>query len=528
MIVGTASGRGGGTPAAVPAVTKVRTTDGGGAEAASLVAVHRAQKGRNSGGNGTALLALSPPPATTLFGWPIQSQQYGTAQQRPLLNGHGKFAACVAVAPANGTAFPPPQHSAHFHSLPQNGIVSSLNSAFPSSSPSSISHNTSAIFTHSTTDNGNVYPLVCGGDANANSAVPSSAAHSDPFDPCQYAFLCPQSAADSSSPLASVSSLQNNTKISSAVAANIATSYASHTGINQLGGVFVNGRPLPNYVRNQIVEMNSRGVRPCDISRQLRVSHGCVSKILGRFYQTGSVKPGVIGGSKPKVATREVTEAIARYKAVNPTMFAWEIRDKLVEEGICDSDSAPSVSSINRIVRNKIQQLPPYHHQQPPPPSFGSFPRNPCGILRKFSVNNATTQIGTNGGSTDHLTNGESDRLKRRRERTEGAEGNGVGQMATKREREGAEDGRRRVADGAHHGQVEQQQQLVSSSAMPQWTLPPAGLNTFSATTAEYNGNCNALFSPFVLMSAASPQFGQQQPLYGHYHQQNGQSQQPI
>lgn len=98
-----------------------------------------------------------------------------------------------------------------------------------------------------------------------------------------------------------------------------------------MGGVFVNGRPLPNYVRNQIVEMSKRGIRPCDISRQLRVSHGCVSKILGRFFETGSIKPGVIGGSKPKVATREVTQAIARYKCANPTMFAWEIRVRKVQ-----------------------------------------------------------------------------------------------------------------------------------------------------------------------------------------------------
>ncbi|XP_056904049.1 paired box protein Pax-2a isoform X18 [Takifugu flavidus] len=129
-----------------------------------------------------------------------------------------------------------------------------------------------------------------------------------------------------------------------------------HGGVNQLGGVFVNGRPLPDVVRQRIVELAHQGVRPCDISRQLRVSHGCVSKILGRYYETGSIKPGVIGGSKPKVATPKVVDKIAEYKRQNPTMFAWEIRDRLLAEGVCDNDTVPSVSSINRIIRTKVQQ----------------------------------------------------------------------------------------------------------------------------------------------------------------------------
>ena len=145
--------------------------------------------------------------------------------------------------------------------------------------------------------------------------------------------------------------------------------------------------------------MSKDGIRPCDISRELRVSHGCVSKILTRlvvgyilshkllfnklffkkflaivssktdrhyfrYEETGSVNPGVIGGSKPKVATPKgevkfvpdlenksvisVVKTITEYKHNNPTMFAWEIREHLIKDKICDDNMVPSVSTINR------------------------------------------------------------------------------------------------------------------------------------------------------------------------------------
>ena len=121
--------------------------------------------------------------------------------------------------------------------------------------------------------------------------------------------------------------------------------------VNQLGGVFINGRPLPNHIRLKIVEMAAAGVRPCVISRQLRVSHGCVSKILNRYQETGSIKPGVVGGSKPKVSTPEVEAKIEEYRAKNPGIFSWEIRDNLIKEGLCDKTSVPSVSSISRLLK---------------------------------------------------------------------------------------------------------------------------------------------------------------------------------
>ncbi|XP_023991710.1 paired box protein Pax-7 isoform X3 [Salvelinus sp. IW2-2015] len=125
--------------------------------------------------------------------------------------------------------------------------------------------------------------------------------------------------------------------------------------VNQLGGVFINGRPLPNHIRHKIVEMAHHGIRPCVISRQLRVSHGCVSKILCRYQETGSIRPGAIGGSKPRqVSTPDVEKRIEEYKRENPGMFSWEIRDKLLKDGVCDRSTVPSVSSISRVLRARF------------------------------------------------------------------------------------------------------------------------------------------------------------------------------
>ncbi|XP_077538550.1 uncharacterized protein LOC144151385 isoform X2 [Haemaphysalis longicornis] len=118
--------------------------------------------------------------------------------------------------------------------------------------------------------------------------------------------------------------------------------HTGQAGINQLGGVFVNGRPLPDYIRRRIVELALMGVRPCDISRQLLVSHGCVSKILTRFYETGSIKPGSIGGSKPKVSNPQVMRRMLRYKNDASSSSGWDMRQLLQPSDHADHASPPS------------------------------------------------------------------------------------------------------------------------------------------------------------------------------------------
>ncbi|KAK1170152.1 paired box protein Pax-1-like isoform X1, partial [Acipenser oxyrinchus oxyrinchus] len=168
--------------------------------------------------------------------------------------------------------------------------------------------------------------------------------------------------------------------------------------VNQLGGVFVNGRPLPNAIRLRIVELAQLGIRPCDISRQLRVSHGCVSKILARYNETGSILPGAIGGSKPRVTTPNVVKNIRDYKQGDPGIFAWEIRDRLLADAVCDKYNVPSVSSISRILRNKIGNLSQPNQyespkQQPPQPTL------PYNHIYQYPYPNPMSPTGTKMGN---------------------------------------------------------------------------------------------------------------------------------
>ena len=101
--------------------------------------------------------------------------------------------------------------------------------------------------------------------------------------------------------------------------------------LNQLGGAFVNGRPLSLETREKIVQMSQMGVRACIISRDLRVSHGCVSKILTRFNKTGEIKPGASGGSKRRSSVSNENECLI-VELRQQFAYAWEFVKKWSKE----------------------------------------------------------------------------------------------------------------------------------------------------------------------------------------------------
>lgn len=78
--------------------------------------------------------------------------------------------------------------------------------------------------------------------------------------------------------------------------------------------------------------VSPRAPRPAVVCKLPRNSDS--DRLMSSLHPTGTLRPpGLIGGSKPKVATPAVVSKIEQYKRENPTIFAWEIRERLISEG---------------------------------------------------------------------------------------------------------------------------------------------------------------------------------------------------
>lgn len=117
--------------------------------------------------------------------------------------------------------------------------------------------------------------------------------------------------------------------------------------------MYVSGKPFSRELRSRIINLSCLGLRQCDISRQLKVTHGCISKLLSKYQETGNVDP-VQNAGRPRVITAEIEEKIDQYRRADPGAFCWELREHLLRDNVCSLDEVPSLSSISRLVKNKI------------------------------------------------------------------------------------------------------------------------------------------------------------------------------
>ena len=86
---------------------------------------------------------------------------------------------------------------------------------------------------------------------------------------------------------------------------------------NFLGGFYQPGKPLPVFVREEIVDLYNNGVGVSEISRntrQTRVTKGAVHKVVQHFALHSTTQPFSCGGSEPILVTDDILEVIEIWK----------------------------------------------------------------------------------------------------------------------------------------------------------------------------------------------------------------------
>ena len=114
------------------------------------------------------------------------------------------------------------------------------------------------------------------------------------------------------------------------------------------------GKALPIKVREEIIEKCLAQTSVAEISRQLRLPHKTVSNIVDVWLTRPSIEPQ-LGGNKSRTArTEDVVMYTEFSKQSKPSVYAKEIQQNLVENGVCLPENTPSTASISRILTNDL------------------------------------------------------------------------------------------------------------------------------------------------------------------------------
>ena len=134
---------------------------------------------------------------------------------------------------------------------------------------------------------------------------------------------------------------------------------------NQDGKLYDNGRNYPKLLREEVLDLNHDGMSQRAIARELRTSRCFIQNVLADYDHTGSSLQHLRDPPERSIMTPEVICCVETEKLMKPSVYARELQDRLLLDGVVHPLDLPSRSAISKCIREdlfmtkkKIQQIP--------------------------------------------------------------------------------------------------------------------------------------------------------------------------
>ena len=135
---------------------------------------------------------------------------------------------------------------------------------------------------------------------------------------------------------------------------------------NRYGQIYDMGKPYPQIIRENVLDLHNNGLSIRQISPQAQVSTGFIAKVIKEYNENNySVPRRALSGRKESVPTKNVRSDLEVEKLSKPSSYTNGLQRRLLLDGVCLPGEIPSNASVRRffhkeliMTKKKITQVP--------------------------------------------------------------------------------------------------------------------------------------------------------------------------
>lgn len=124
--------------------------------------------------------------------------------------------------------------------------------------------------------------------------------------------------------------------------------------VNRSGGLYVNGQKLPSLARERVLDLNHMNLSQRQIAQLTRTSRHFVQNVLCDYECTNSSIPTPKAVYPRPKMTPDVIDFIEMEKLLKPSIYALEVQERMVLDGVVHPLDVPSEAAITKCVRKDL------------------------------------------------------------------------------------------------------------------------------------------------------------------------------